>query len=342
MRFETSGKFPARIRSVFAPADEGRTVHLARRLDAPDRSLRRAQLFVAVGFAFSLFAGTALSFLGTRRLLRRMNAIRATAAEIAEGDLSRRVPDGREHDELQDLVATLNDMLTRIKTLMTDVKNVTDDIAHELKTPLTRIRGTVEPLLLDPAATPAMRDTAGLVIEECDRLNRMIGTMLQIARLEAGRDRPTLEPVDVRDVAREAVELFETVAEDRDVRLVGEWPERPLPVSADRSALQRVCANLIDNALRATPAGGRVRVACEADGRRVRLVVEDTGTGIPPDDLPRIFERFHRGKNSRSGEGTGLGLCLVRAIVRAHDGDVTVESRMGEGTRFVVMLPEST
>jgi signal transduction histidine kinase len=178
-------------------------------------------------------------------------------------------------------------------------------------------------------------------IEECDRLLGLIDTMLMISRTEAGVLTPALGRVDLAALLREAVDLFAAAAEDRGLTLDTHLPES-LAIDGDPRMLQRLLANLLDNAVKYTPAGGSVTVGLEDRGKQVGITVQDTGIGIAAADLPRIFERFYRCDQSRSVAGTGLGLSLARAIARAHGGEVTAESRPGAGSRFTVTLPRGS
>jgi signal transduction histidine kinase len=182
---------------------------------------------------------------------------------------------------------------------------------------------------------------AASAIEECDRLLNIINTMLLISRTEAGVEKPSHEKIDLSRLVREACELFGTTAEDRGLTLSCFVPDE-CPVTGDTRMIQRLLSNLLDNAIKYTDAGGRVDVSLSRiEGGRVNLEVKDTGIGISGEDLPRIFDRFYRGDQSRSESGTGLGLSLAKAIARAHRGDITATSRLHEGSVFTVTLPSS-
>jgi signal transduction histidine kinase len=243
-------------------------------------------------------------------------------------------------DEIDQLAMTFNQMLDRIQTLVTEIRQMGDNIAHDLKSPLTRIRGSAE-IALTTARSPAEYEAmAAGAIEECDRLLAMINTMLMISRTEAGVEKPARESLDLTALAREACELFGTPAEDQGIALACSVPET-CPVTGDHRMLRRLIANLLDNALKYTQAGGSVELTVFQNAGSAALTVRDTGSGISAGDLPRIFERFYRCDQSRSVAGTGLGLSLARAIARAHGGEITVESRPGRGSAFTVTLPRA-
>ncbi|MFH2074943.1 MAG: HAMP domain-containing sensor histidine kinase, partial [Pseudomonadota bacterium] len=241
--------------------------------------------------------------------------------------------------EIDQLAMTFNQMLDRIQSLVAEIRQMGDDIAHDLKSPLTRIRGMAE-ITLTTGKSPAEYEAmAASAIEECDRLLDIINTMLMISKTEAGVEKPSREKIDLASLVREACELFGTTAEDGGLTLSCNVPERCV-IAGDARMIQRLFANLLDNAIKYTSTGGRAEVSLsQIEGRGATLTVKDTGVGIAAGDLPRIFERFYRGDQSRSESGTGLGLSLARAIARAHGGDITVESRLREGSVFTVTLP---
>jgi signal transduction histidine kinase len=178
-------------------------------------------------------------------------------------------------------------------------------------------------------------------VEECDRLLDMINTMLMITKAESGLHELDEQQVDMARLVRDACELLEAAAEDKGLSLACEAPET-FPVVGDPRMIQRILANLLDNAIKYTPSGGAVKVSLsEKDGREALVTVQDTGFGIPPEDIHRVFERFYRCDHSRSQPGTGLGLSLARALARAHQGDITVISTLGQGSTFTLTLPKS-
>jgi signal transduction histidine kinase len=257
-----------------------------------------------------------------------------TAQRIAEGMLDERVPATRSGEEIDQLAATFNQMLDRIQRLVAGIREMTDNIAHDLKSPITRIRGQAE---ISLAAGGPLEELAGTAIEESDRLLAMIDAMLFISRTEAGVTRPDCKPIDLAALVRDACELFRALAEDKRIRLACSAPEQ-LTLAADAPLVQRMLANLIDNAIKYTPEGGEVAIALEPDANGAAVIrVRDTGPGIPAADLPRIFERFYRGDPSRSLPGAGLGLSLARAVARAHGGDITVATSPA-GSTFTARL----
>lgn len=287
----------------------------------------------------TLVLGVGLGWLLIGRAMAGVERVTQTAAGIGLGDLTSRVPRLGRGREIDTLVDAFNAMLDRIGTLVRELREVTDNIAHDLRSPLTRIRGLMETVTLSGESLEAYREVRGQVIEECDRLVVLINTMLDIAEVSAGLKEPRREAVDLRSVLAEAYELFEPVAEERGIRFQLELLESLPPVAGDRHHMQRMVANLLDNAFKFTAAGGQVSIAANPVAASVEIAVADTGCGIPVADLPQVFDRFFRGEASRTTPGNGLGLALVQALAHACGGEVSVESEAGKGSRFSVRLP---
>jgi heavy metal sensor kinase len=273
-----------------------------------------------------------------RRALRPVESVTRTATEIAAGAMDRRVAVGDQGDELVRLAQAFNAMLDRIQALVAGIREMSDNLAHDLRSPLTRIRAAAEMSLSGDRSDGARSSLAATATEECDRLIEMIDTNLEITEAESGAVRLHRVEIELVELVRDACDLFQTVAEDRKVELSAELPSRCV-LFGDRQRLQRAIANLIDNALKYTPATGRVTVSLTDEGNEVRLAVADTGVGIPYDETARIFERFYRSDGSRSQPGNGLGLSLSLANARAHGGRISVESVPGRGSIFTLVLP---
>ncbi len=273
-----------------------------------------------------------------KRALRGVEEVTETAIEISEGALDKRVPHKVRGEEIERLATTFNYMLDRINVLIKEMREITDNIAHDLRSPLARIRGAAE-MALANSASDEHRTFAANVIEDCDRLIGIINTMLDIAEAESGAAEIILEEVDIARVTRRACELFQAIAEEHSIRITTELPDSCVVYGEPRK-LQRMVANLLDNALKYTPPEGTVTVSVNANNGQVAISISDTGVGISEDDLPHIFKRFYRCDISRAQGGTGLGLSLVQAIVHSHGGSVNATSHLGKGSTFTVTLTQ--
>ncbi|MBW2544640.1 MAG: HAMP domain-containing protein [Deltaproteobacteria bacterium] len=273
-----------------------------------------------------------------RHALSGVEAVTKTAQMISRDALDMRVPVKPRGDEIDALANTFNEMLGRIEKLVTGMKEMSDSIAHDLRTPVTRIRGIAEITLTTETGQAEYETMTASIIEECDRLLDIISTMLVISRFEAGVGDLKKEETDLAGIVKNACELFRPIAEDKKLSIDYRAAEF-LDYTGDAGMLQRLISNLLDNAIKYTPSGGDVTIVLEKQNDNVMvLTVGDTGAGIAETELVHIFERFYRGDESRSTEGTGLGLSLARAIARAHGGDITVKSEPGKGSIFTVTL----
>jgi signal transduction histidine kinase len=293
-----------------------------------------------VTLATVIVLGGPIGWFMARRALRGVEELTRTASEIAGGALDRRVEVRSGEHELDTLAHTFNTMLDRIQALIIGMREMTDNLAHDFRSPLARIRASAEMALAGDQSKADWESLAANTTEECDRLLEMINSTLDIAEAESGAAKLKLTDIDLVDVVLAARELFQTVAEDRRITIATDLP-RQFRIRGDLQRLQRVVANLLDNSLKYTPAGGHVAITLLDEGQQIKLSIEDTGIGMSADELAHIFERFYRCDRSRSEHGNGLGLSLALAFVRAHGGDITVTSTSGQGSKFTVVLPRS-
>jgi heavy metal sensor kinase len=292
---------------------------------------------VAMGFVvgFSALSGWFL----VQKALSRVGTITRTANSITGSSLQKRVPVTGSKDELDHLAGTFNRMLDRIESLVDGIREMGDNMAHDLKSPVTRIRGMAEMTLLQGETLEEFHTMAASTIEEADRLLDMINTMLVISRTRAGEGNFHFEPMDLTRMIHSACDLFAPVAEDRGIAFSWDVPGR-FEMNADVDMLQRAFSNLLDNAIKYTDPGGRIRVdVIRKTDSLMEIQVTDTGPGIPPELHERIFDRFFRAESSRTSPGSGLGLSFARAIVREHGGDIQVDSSPGKGACFILTLP---
>jgi signal transduction histidine kinase len=281
-------------------------------------------------------------WLVTQSALQPIRRLTAAAGRIVRtGRTDERVPVAEHDDAINDLTLLFNAMLDKIAGLVNGMRGALDNVAHDLRTPLTRLRGSAEMALASPPDLDRYREALGDCVEETDHVLVMLDTLMDISEAESGAMPLQREPVRLQDVAARAVDLYRDVADAKSVTLVADAGADAV-VSGDRVRLEQATANLIDNAVKYTPRGGRVVVEVLRERGRALLRVRDTGTGIPADEQPRIWDRLFRGDKSRAERGLGLGLSLVKAIIEAHGGTVTVVSEAGQGTTFTVSLPDAT
>jgi signal transduction histidine kinase len=275
----------------------------------------------------------------TLRALRPIRALLQTLRSIlATGNLTARAPVTDTGDELDESSTLFNSMLDRIGVLIMGMQGALDNVAHDLRTPMTRLQNMAETALAADKPEEPLRAALATCVEESERILIMLNTLMDISEAETGTMRLELAQVNVHDLMRQAVALYEYVAEDKAITLVPTVPP-DLILTADHNRLLQILANLLDNAIKYTPAGGRVTITAAQNHEHVQITVADTGMGIPPEDLAKIWDRLYRGDKSRSQRGLGLGLSLVKAIVQAHYGEVAVSSHLGQGTRFSLTFP---
>ncbi|MBA3439730.1 MAG: heavy metal sensor histidine kinase [Pyrinomonadaceae bacterium] len=302
-------------------------------------------LLLTLGLGLPVIVALSISggYFVMRRALEPVDALTKSAERITSRNLNERLPIVATGDELERLSVSLNSMVARLDAAFTHIRRFSADASHELRTPLTVLRGELEGIAQDPQLTKEMREMIGSALEETERLAKIVESLLVISRLDAGEARMERARLDFAELAEATVEQLSLLAEDKSISLVSDTPE-PVEVEGDRARLKQVVVNLVDNAIKYTPAGGRVEVKVTREDGHALLEVKDTGGGIPAEALPHIFERFYRVDKARSRAvgGTGLGLAIVKSICAAHGGQVKVESTENKGSRFVVQLPASS
>ncbi|HRR41732.1 MAG TPA: ATP-binding protein [Syntrophales bacterium] len=329
---------PYEARIIYGLLESGRIIQIGCSLEHDAAFLGTIQDMVMPGILVVVALSTLTGWFMAARALAGIKDVTRTALDISEGAFEKRVNIQARGEEVKQLAVAFNRMLDRIHELVKGLREVTDDIAHDLRTPITRIRGFAEAELIAGKSGEESNKLAADTVEECDNLLQMINTMLEISEIEAGISVLSKAEVDLVQLVGEALELFRPIADEREVRLVFHGPAH-LSVQGNVHGLQRIVVNLLENAVKYTPGGGCVTVALRGDEHAVSIIFRDTGVGIAEEDLPLVFNRLYRCDSSRSQPGFGLGLCLASAVARAHGGRIAAESKLGEGSTFTVTLP---
>lgn len=330
------------VRLLTLPVIErGRMIHLvqvAMPLESADTARSRFLLILLGLIPLALGGAGVGGWFLARHALAPVDAMVNTARAIEAEDLSRRIEAADSTDELGRLAAVLNAMLARLERAFTAVKHFSADAAHELRTPLTILKGELEVALRSPPTPDEYRSVLVSCLEEVDRLSALVTDLLFLARSDSGNMSIARTPVNLAAVLRDVCAALGALAETAQITFKHDAPEE-LWTRGSEPMLFRLVFNLGENAIKYTPEGGTVTLTLEPQGTEAYLSVRDTGAGIAAEEQPHIFDRFYRADPARSRGGTGLGLALARSIVLAHGGQISVESRVGQGSCFTVRLP---
>ena len=278
------------------------------------------------------------AFLAYRALRPIRTLIHTTQSIVETGRMDLRVPGSNTHDELDELVGLFNTMLARIERLIKGMRDAVDNVAHDLRTPMTRLRGTAEMCLGARSSHEQYKEALVTCVEESDRILTLLNSIMDISEAETGTMRLKLGTVNLTTLIREMLDLYQYVAENNNIVVSMDSAEN-VCIAADLNRMRQVVANLLDNAIKYSHPGGRVVISVGLVENQAVISFKDTGIGIPAEELPNIWDRLYRGDKSRSQPGLGLGLSLVKAIVRAHRGDVEVHSEPGLGSDFTIRIP---
>lgn len=330
-----------RVVHVIAAGPDGQlTVQVGRSLAAFNRELNELLMTFLLAGPLTLLAAVSGGYFLAYRALRPMQEMTLAAKAISADRLADRIAIVNPHDEIGELGLTLNQMIERLERSFTEMQRFTADAAHELRTPLAIIRNETEVALRTSRSEVEYSQVLGNVLEEANHLSGVADQLLFLCRHDAGLSAPAQERIDLDQLLLELVNNMRLVAQEKQQSII--LAENPgCHVSGDRAELLRLFYNLVDNAIKYTPAGGKITVSSSVTVDAVKVSVTDTGIGIPVEDIPRVFDRFYRVDASRGGEvtGTGLGLSICRSILRGHGGSIDVKSVLGNGSTFTVQLP---
>jgi len=329
--------------AAFRAAANGSTPYLVE-VGAPtgpvETVLNRLLLLLGIGLPLVVLVATGGGYFLIGRALRPVDRIAGKAELITQHNLSERLPVPPTGDELERLSVSLNRMITRLDDAFQTSKRFVADASHELRTPLTILRGELEHLAQESSLTLEQRDSLGSLLEEVERLSKIVERLFALSRLDAGEGQTEWVQFDLAALAVETADQMALLAEEKRIAITCD-SSPPVMVEGDRSRLKQVVVNLLDNAIKYTPDGGAVRLKTSTADSHAVLEVADTGIGIPPEAVAHVFDRFFRVDPTGSNEtgGAGLGLAIVKSICSAHGGAVEAESAVGRGSRFRVKLP---
>jgi heavy metal sensor kinase len=303
------------------------------------RRFRRNYFFI---FApITLFICILVSWFAAGRALMALQSVQHAARDITGSNLGLQIPLRGANDELDRLIGSFNEMSRRLKASFDQIRQFSTDVSHELRTPLTAIQGQLEVALFTAQSPAQLREAIENALQDVERLSNLVRALLLLSHSETGQLPLNRTTLDLSEMVVDLVEQFQIPAEVHDVRLTAVAGKR-VYCSVDKIQIERVITNLLSNALKYTPEGGRVTATVEQSGERAKIVVEDSGIGIASDHLPHIFDRFYRVPDGHPEKGLGLGLSFVASIVKAHGGKIEVESQAGRGSRFTVVLPSTS
>ncbi|MEP1741614.1 MAG: HAMP domain-containing sensor histidine kinase [Kangiellaceae bacterium] len=324
-------------RAMYAPINDELVLHIAESMEEKEELIELIQIIILSVSLIGLPIASAVGWLMSRKATKGINAISKIAKEIEINALDNRVSAEMWGDEIKNLANTFNAMLDRIRDLIVEMRELTDNVAHDLRSPLTRIRVIAESALSKTMTSDDYKDSAADIIDECDRLMEMINASLDLAELESGAAYLHREKINFTQMIEDACEFFTPLAEEKNIVLIFE-PKETKFIRGDVQKLQRMLANLLDNAIKYTNQGGSVKLNIAHESDRIRLTISDTGIGIPESEQAKVFDRFYRCDQARLEKGCGLGLNFARAVAVAHGGEISLSSTYKQGSSFSVSL----
>jgi heavy metal sensor kinase len=307
---------------------------------AGDRAIvRRFTRNFCIFLPITLMVCMIVSWYSAGAALKALQAVEKAAQEITGSNLGLQIAKRGADDELDRLIDSFNQMSARLKESFEQIRQFSTDVSHELRTPLTAIQGQLEVALFTSSTKEHLQEAIENALQDVERLANLVRALLLLSQSESGQIPMHKTTLDLTELIEDLVDQFQIPAEAQNVKLEHNKSADPVFCECDRTQIERVVTNLLANAIKYTPAGGRVRAWAESAGSNAKLVVEDSGVGIPEDHLPHIFNRFYRVPDPNPEKGLGLGLSFVSAIVKAHGGEINVASHLGSGSRFEVVLP---
>ncbi|MGE0885399.1 MAG: sensor histidine kinase [Blastocatellales bacterium] len=343
VRLESNETLRVATRRVKDIEDDGTYfIRLGHSLQAMESARRQALIVLGIAIPVVLLIGSFGGLLLANQALRPVDRITSAAEQIAQGDLTERVPTPATMDEIGRLAATFNHMISRLQAAFERQKQFTSDASHELRTPLAVMRGDIEITLRRERSPEEYKRVLTSNLEEIIRLSRLIEDLLMLARADSGRVELRCEPVELDKLCRQMADYITPLADQREQELTYDSPKTEVTINADLQRIKQLLLNLLDNAIKYTEPGGKISLGLKAEDGYAIITVADSGRGISDEDLPHIFDRFFRrsgNTSDRSAAGFGLGLSIVKWIVESHDGQIETKSKADEGTTFTVKLP---
>ena len=306
---------------------------------ADDNTVRhRFRRKLSIYLPLALVACGLVSWFSAGRALRALQAVNNAAQKVTGSNLGLQIPRRGADDELDRLIDSFNEMSRRLKASFEQVRQFSTDVSHELRTPLTAIQGQLEVALFTAGSKEQLQEAIENALQDVERLANLVRALLLLSQSESGQIPMHKTPLDLGRLVEDIVDQFQIPAEASSL-VLQHTTTQPVPCEVDRTQIERVVTNLLSNAIKYTPPGGWVKACAEPVGQHVRLIVEDSGVGIPESHIAHIFDRFYRVPDPNPEKGLGLGLSFVSAIVKAHGGEIRVHSEPGKGSRFEIILP---
>lgn len=341
IRLDQHGEF-RRLTVLHTQADEAYHLFVIANLEHMNEELSEVVTAIVITVPLALIVAAAVAYFLAKTSLSPMDELSRRTDEITADRLNERLAIYNPSDELGHLTATINSMISRLETSFQDIRRFTGDASHELRTPLAILRSDAELGITEAKASPAVVDRFLSILEECDRLTALTEQLLALCREDAGLEVNRFAEVDIGEIVSRTASALVPLAEAKQIALTTKL-DGPAIVRGSADKLRQVVSNLLDNAIKFTPAGGHIEVVVGVTGDKVELEVRDSGIGIPQEHLDRVFDRFYRVESQiESGKGFGLGLSIVKSIIQSHQGNIIVTNHSPRGACFRVVLPKLT